>query len=273
MSRPVRINLVPHKDTGGGISRDIEVIEETLRFLVGGRRPDLDVRLFYRGWRVRKPRTRVHGWLAGLEHRIRKLGWRLRRRPIFDLNLHLERIGAAYLGSARTEALIPNPEWFLEEDLDGLRSIDCVLCKTQHARTIFEERGMPARWIGFTSRDLGPPSDLSDVEPHFLHVAGKSSEKGTTAVVRAWRRHPEWPTLTLVQSPKRYFGVEAGGTWERATSSIPRRWTGRSRRFWPSRAADGKRWPSGGERLSSPNAAPSGRVWSTSWTMSAGRTR
>lgn len=31
-----------------------------------------------------------------------------------------------------------------------------------------------------------------------LHVAGNSGFKGTEVLIRVWRKHPEWPTLTLV---------------------------------------------------------------------------
>ena len=36
----------------------------------------------------------------------------------------------------------------------------------------------------------------------FLHVAGQSLQKGTAAVVEVWSRHPEWPPITILQSPE-----------------------------------------------------------------------
>jgi hypothetical protein len=53
--------------------------------------------------------------------------------------------------------------------------------------------------IGFDSEDR---MDAGVGRVHqFLHVAGRSPLKGTARLVALWRRHPEWPTLTLVQDP------------------------------------------------------------------------
>lgn len=204
MTRPLRVNLLPHKDVGGGISRDVEVLRDALADAGPGRA----VQLFYRGWRVRSPATALERWLVGLEHRLRKAGARLLGRPVFDLNLHLQSIATSFLGRARVDALVPNPEWLAGRDRRRLAEIDHVLCKTSHAVPIFEALGVQAREIGFTSRDPGMYDDLSRLEPRFLHVAGRSRQKGTVAVVEAWRRHPEWPELTVVQSPASYGGEE-----------------------------------------------------------------
>lgn len=132
----------------------------------------------------------VHiGWL-----RLAR-GWR--GRP--DLQLSLEHLYPATLGLARRNLLIPNPEWFrLGKWERHLGRLDGVLCKTRHAQRIFSDLGLPARHLGFTSEDRRLAAGRR--ERAFLHVAGKSPVKGTEAVLEAWRRHPEWPTLVVVQT-------------------------------------------------------------------------
>jgi glycosyltransferase involved in cell wall biosynthesis len=46
-------------------------------------------------------------------------------------------------------------------------------------------------------------------EPSFLHVAGRSGNKGTDAVIEAWLRRPDWPSLTVVQRGKPTRAVSA----------------------------------------------------------------
>ena len=62
--------------------------------------------------------------------------------------------------------------------------------------------GSRTEYIGFTSEDrLRRPR--CQRERAFLHVAGKSGNKGTQAVLAAWRQHPHWPPLTMVQRSRR----------------------------------------------------------------------
>ena len=44
-----------------------------------------------------------------------------------------------------------------------------------------------------------------------IHAAGKSPYKNTPAVVKAWRRHPEWPTLHIVARRRALGLVDAAG--------------------------------------------------------------
>ena len=47
-------------------------------------------------------------------------------------------------------------------------------------------------------------SDAIRRQEGFLHVAGRSWQKGTKALTDLWLRHPEWPVLRVVQSAKTY---------------------------------------------------------------------
>ncbi|WP_298576193.1 glycosyltransferase [uncultured Luteimonas sp.] len=130
-------------------------------------------------------------------------GMRLARfwRGRVDLQLSLEHVYPNTLSLARRNLLMPNPEWFRTRKWQGsLHRLDGMLCKTVHAQRIFSGMGVDARHVGFTSQDRRLPGVPR--ERMFLHLAGKSPVKGTEAVLEAWCRHPEWPTLVVVQTSR-----------------------------------------------------------------------
>lgn len=116
------------------------------------------------------------------------------------LNIMFERVRPEYLPFARRNVLIPNPEWFLPEDSAHLPAIDRVFVKTRHAEPMFRALGRPVRHVGFTGEDHHDPAVPR--ERAFFHLAGRSSGKGTETLLAAWRRHPQWPRLTVVQNPR-----------------------------------------------------------------------
>jgi glycosyltransferase involved in cell wall biosynthesis len=123
-------------------------------------------------------------------------------RSTADAAIHLERVAPAWWRfKAPLHFLIPNQERFPKRLLGKLRRIDSVLCKSRHAAEIFSEFHPRVRFIGFTS----PDRLLADSQPdfhRFLHLAGRSTLKNTELLLALWSRHPEWPTLTLVQHPE-----------------------------------------------------------------------
>lgn len=122
-------------------------------------------------------------------------------------NVFLERIVPAWLESARANLFVPNQEWFDEADLPYLGKLDLVLCKTRYAQEIFDRLACPTAFTSFTSFDRRLP----DVPPQegFFHLAGRSLQKGTVALVDLWHAHPEWPRLTIVQHPETRLPVTA----------------------------------------------------------------
>lgn len=121
--------------------------------------------------------------------------------PRFDVNVFLERFHPSWFPFARHNVLIPNPEWFMEEQMAHLPGIDVVFCKTQHAVEVFNRLGKTTRWVGFTSSDHFNGTVAASQPLRALHLAGRSIDKGTDVVVAVWRLHPEWPALTVVQRP------------------------------------------------------------------------
>ncbi|MDF0750457.1 glycosyltransferase [Marinobacter sp. 71-i] len=57
------------------------------------------------------------------------------------------------------------------------------------------------KYLGFSTPGAG---QAKTAQPYhkppgaYLHVAGSSLSKGTSAVISAWEKHPEWPPLTIV---------------------------------------------------------------------------
>lgn len=112
-------------------------------------------------------------------------------------NLFVEQIMPGWLSHAKTNFFIPNQEWCRDETIQLLHRIDIVLCKTHFAYNIFKNRGFKVLYIGFSSKDRYKNEIIKDYDK-FLHVAGRSRQKGTTTLSRVWARHPEWPILTII---------------------------------------------------------------------------
>ena len=116
----------------------------------------------------------------------------------FDANIFLERIFPRWLGSARINLLIPNQERFPQRHVPRLKNIDHILCKSEHALEIFSKIHPSCHFTGFTSSDLNDQK-IPRRQNAILHLAGRSTLKGTETVLQLWENHPEWPTLTLLQ--------------------------------------------------------------------------
>jgi glycosyltransferase involved in cell wall biosynthesis len=187
--RVSRINIVAW-DNGVGLSRDIRLLADALT------QAGHTVTLSALG------RGGLRKLLRPLK-RLAQLFWQYLRygpAPRYDINLMLEHIRPEYFAFARHQVLVPNPEWFLPVDLALLDKVDLVLAKTRHAEAIFVGLGKKTRYMGFTS-----PSCFDDGVPRragFFHLAGRSSNKGTQALLALWRKHPEWPKLCVLQNPR-----------------------------------------------------------------------
>lgn len=140
--------------------------------------------------------TRHRSLMAHGRHKTAKL---IRSHP-FDVNIFLEDIDPACLPLAPIHVLIPNQEWFQDRARPHLGAIDAVLCKTRHAEEIFRPLVKRVEYSSFTSVDRRNARVRTDYGS-FVHVAGRSKQKGTDAVFTTWARHPEWPTLTVIQHP------------------------------------------------------------------------
>lgn len=183
------INLIA-RDNGFGLSRHLQLLHDAL--VEAG----FDVTVS--GIRRGALRKALHPVKLHAGNLARRLGGHGVRR--WDINLMLERVRPEYLPTARRNVLMPHPEWFDERDRAWLPRLDCAFVLTRHAAPLFEQLRLKTVYTGFTSvdrRDTGVPRERA-----FFHLAGRSSNKGTDTLLALWRRHPEWPRLTVLQSPR-----------------------------------------------------------------------
>jgi hypothetical protein len=170
------INLVSHSN-GRGLTRDMDLLEAVLRDA---------------GHEV--SRSDVGAW-RGIFRR-------------YDVNLFLELLEPHWFGSARANCLIPNQEWFHAGWLPILPHLRLVLAKTRHAEALFRARGARTEYLGFTSADR-LLDDVPKSEQRWLHIAGRSAQKGTEVIRRTWLGRPHYPHLTLIQHGAAACGREA----------------------------------------------------------------
>lgn len=185
------INLLAW-DNQRGLSHDIRLLSETLVSLghevhitrLGSHRQD-------GGWKSRLLRLRMY-W--------RRLLSGDRKATLYDVNIALEHVRPGFFPLAKINLLIPNPEWMSPRSQRYLDRFDAILCKTRYAVELFTALGCRAIHIGFHSVDCF--DEKQPRENTFLHLAGASRMKGTRRLLALWQRHPEWPKLLLLQSPK-----------------------------------------------------------------------
>jgi glycosyltransferase involved in cell wall biosynthesis len=194
--------------SGRGLTKDADLLKDSIRSLghevsVKALPPQsLLIRKLSGKWgraKKRFPSTHAVELTNSLQRMLRRL-FRVRTRNA-DLVIHLENIHRHYINPQRPNWLIPNQEWFRSERSHYLINIEAVLCKTQVAERRFRKLHGKVEFLGFSTpgarRALTAQLHLKQPGT-YLHVAGSSLSKGTSAVIGAWERHPEWPTLTIV---------------------------------------------------------------------------
>lgn len=152
----MRVQLISH-DNGFGMTKDVAVMRSVLEPLVHD--------VHFTQWD--KPRNLP--------------------KYSYDLNVFLEVINPSVFGQAARNWLIGNPEWTLPSWIRHLRTFDLILAKTRDAERIYSRYGT-AKYVGFTSPDIYTPTPKRNV---VLHLAGKSTAKGTSQVMEAARMLPE----------------------------------------------------------------------------------
>jgi hypothetical protein len=115
------------------------------------------------------------------------------RVPKADVNIFLEVVNPLVFQAAPVQWAVPNPEWWFSAWTQHVWHK--VLAKTRDCERIFRQKcGDRCQYLGWTARDLYVPTIPR--ERKFLHVAGKSQFKNTTAVVEGC--HQAGVPLTVV---------------------------------------------------------------------------
>jgi hypothetical protein len=133
-----------------------------------------------------------------------------------DINISLEVVMPRALPLARENWLAPNSEWWPPQNDQYLSHFTKILCKTRDCFDIWSAKVGTEKCVytSFEARDLYR-SDIPR-QNRFLHIAGKSGNKGTDAVIRAWQHTPNGlPPLTVVAS-----NAEFKLLWEKNHSNI-----------------------------------------------------
>jgi glycosyltransferase involved in cell wall biosynthesis len=96
------------------------------------------------------------------------------------VNIWLECVSNNFFNLAKTNILIPNPEWFYPQWDSLLHNFDYIFAKTRQAERIFKDYNVI--YTGFTSLDKYKKVNKTKV---FLHTAGKSDFKSTLQTYQA----------------------------------------------------------------------------------------
>lgn len=177
LNQPLAFHLV----TGAtpGLRNDAEIMATELR---------LDFPVSINISRQRNFHRPFRRWLLAAEQHSQ------RTSPVV---VFFENIPTCWLGAARHRVVVPNQEWLRPETLINIPQCREVWCKTRYAERLFHERGLAARYIGFTSKDCFLAEIAKDYG-RFIHIPGRSDLKGTATLLKIWGAHPEWPILSVV---------------------------------------------------------------------------
>lgn len=183
-----RVGLV-YWDTGFGIERDATIISNIVENL---------------GYRVRRIRTTLREDLNERRVKFALQAWKLAFPS--DLQIHLEQNHREQFRLGKRNLWFPNTEFTDPNVFDITPNLSRICCKTHHAFGMIKPLFTATDYTGFTSVDCFHDYGEKDYNRIF-HLAGKSDFKGTEQLLNAWRRHPEWPKLVIVRSPKCTFGL------------------------------------------------------------------
>lgn len=199
LSSDLKVNILV-RNSGLGLNRDAAIVAEVLQdagFQV--RVNSLHNKLFQKPYFQTFIKLLSNKSLK-LQHEVyQAFSQTILGKPIYDINLFLEFVVPQWFPYARVNCLIPNQEWFLDSWLPHLKNVDKILCKTKYAEEIFQNLGCQTEFISFTSLDR---LNKTSAKPYdtFLHLAGKSLQKGTQKIIDLWLRHPEWPLLKIINN-------------------------------------------------------------------------
>ena len=115
------------------------------------------------------------------------------------ITIFLEHIYKELMKFGEKTFLIPNLEWLNQYDIENMKQIETILCKTKDSyetiKRMFPKKNIS--YMNFTSKDR----KRDEIKPNYekyLHVKGISNYKNTQMILNIWMKHEEWPMLTII---------------------------------------------------------------------------
>lgn len=140
----------------------------------------------------------LEGMLTEAGYLVRRHHWRTTVMERCDIAIFLEMYSPALARYADKKIGIFNLEWFPTVWRPHLRTFHQLWAKSREAEDVYGKFGLRSHYTGFMSRDLNDPAvPRTDT---CLHLKGKSSLKGTEAVLEAWDAFDDLPELTIIAS-------------------------------------------------------------------------
>lgn len=114
----------------------------------------------------------------------------------YDVGIMVECLQSAWTAVARHNLFLPHLKWPVSR-AGQLQGVDGVLCQTHHHCNGLSQNGYPSRYVGWAGHDR----HLPDVprQRAFFHHAGGEGTLETQGLLALWRKHPDWPALTVVR--------------------------------------------------------------------------
>ncbi len=135
--------------------------------------------------------------LSELGHVVNPVDFLAKEAPKADINIFIERMmNESLFASANENYFMPNAEWCREGE-ELIKKFDLILCRTKETERIFHSITPKTYYLGFTSLDKHQ-NGVKKRFDHFLHLKGKSEQKGTNKILKLWAKKPNFPKLTLL---------------------------------------------------------------------------
>lgn len=163
-----------------------------------------DAEILSSAWRSCLPNTTVHvvSKNKGIAFVFLQLIGVVFRKLTFrkQIAFHLEEVQSGLKRFNDLNIFIPNQEWLRSLSAAEMAKSDVItFVKSKYALAKVKSIASEIYYLGFSSKDINLPNVKPDYGK-FLHVGGKSPQKGTLAVLECWSKHPEWPQLTVISS-------------------------------------------------------------------------
>jgi hypothetical protein len=136
--------------------------------------------------------------LTAAGYTVQRFHWKQTVMPRCDIAIFLELYNHALARYADKKIGIFNLEWFPVVWRPYLKTFDQLWAKSTEAHEVYRRFGLESHMTGFMTRDLYDPEVRKTNS--CLHLRGKSSLKGTEAVLSAWQSNPDLPPLTIISA-------------------------------------------------------------------------